>query len=147
MAVSSFLERNDVARTAANSHTLVEFATRLLDASTAHRSQVDRSNRTKHIPFGFASPVTTSHAAKGSVFVDLRNCSNLKIDPLTAWHCLEVISREYWPSVLCLERFKPEVPRETLRGGIPGAVLEPLVRSWSHFVGIYRQNLTRALGI
>ena len=24
-------------------------------------------------------------------------------------------------------------PRETLRGGIPGAVLEPLVRSWSHF--------------
>ena len=36
-------------------------------------------------------------------------------------------------------------PRETLRGGIPGAVLEPLVRSWSHFVGIYRQKLTRSL--
>ena len=29
--------------------------------------------------------------------------------------------------------------------GIPGAVLEPLVRFWSHFVGIYRQNLTRSL--
>ena len=39
------------------------------------------------------------------------------------------------------------VPRETLRGGIPGAVLEPLVRSWSHFVGIYRQKLTQALRI
>ena len=37
------------------------------------------------------------------------------------------------------------IPRETLRGGIPGAVLEPLVRSWSHFVGIYRQKLTRSL--
>ena len=36
-------------------------------------------------------------------------------------------------------------PRETLRGGIPGAVLEPLVRSWSHFVGIHRQKLTQAL--
>ena len=27
---------------------------------------------------------------------------------------------------------------------IPGAFLEPLVRSWSHFVGIYRQNLSKS---
>ena len=31
-------------------------------------------------------------------------------------------------------------PREALRGGIPGSFVEPLVRSWSHFVGIYRKN-------
>ena len=37
------------------------------------------------------------------------------------------------------------VPREALRGGIPGSFLEPLGRSWSHFVGIYRKKLTRSL--
>ena len=36
-------------------------------------------------------------------------------------------------------------PREALRGCIPGSFLEPLVRCWSHFVGIYRQKLTRSL--
>ena len=36
-------------------------------------------------------------------------------------------------------------PQKALCGGIPGAVLEPLVRFWSHFLGIYRQNLTRSL--
>jgi WD40 repeat protein len=36
------------------------------------------------------------------------------------------------------------VPQKALRGGIPGAVLEPLGRSWSHFVGIYRQKLTKS---
>ena len=36
-------------------------------------------------------------------------------------------------------------PQKALCGGIPGAVLEPLVRSWSHFVGIYRQKLTRSI--
>ena len=36
-------------------------------------------------------------------------------------------------------------PQKALCGGIPGAVLEPLVRFWSHFVGIYRQNLTRSI--
>ena len=36
-------------------------------------------------------------------------------------------------------------PREALRGGIPGSFLEPLVRSWSHFEGIYRHTLTRSL--
>jgi hypothetical protein len=34
-------------------------------------------------------------------------------------------------------------PQKALCGGIPGAFLEPLGRSWSHFVGIYRQKLTR----
>ena len=36
-------------------------------------------------------------------------------------------------------------PQKALRGGIPGSFLEPLGRSWSHFVGIYRQKLTRSL--
>ena len=35
-------------------------------------------------------------------------------------------------------------PQKELRGGIPGAVLEPLGRSWSHFVGIYRQKFTKS---
>ena len=46
---------------------------------------------------------------------------------------------------LSLCRWQDADPRETLRGGIPGAVFEPLVRSWSHFVGIYRQKLTSSL--
>jgi len=39
-----------------------------------------------------------------------------------------------------MERTNREGPREALCGGIPGSFLEPLVRSWSHFVGIYRQK-------
>ena len=35
-------------------------------------------------------------------------------------------------------------PQKALSGGIPGAVLEPLGRSWSHFWGIYRQELTKS---
>ena len=31
---------------------------------------------------GVASPVTTNHAAKGSVFVNLRNPGNLEMSPL-----------------------------------------------------------------
>ena len=38
-----------------------------------------------------------------------------------------------------------ERPQKALRGGIPCSFLEPFARSWSHFVGIYRQNLTRSL--
>jgi len=34
---------------------------------------------------------------------------------------------------------------EALRGGIPCSFLEPLARSWSHFVGIYCQKLTTSL--
>ena len=37
------------------------------------------------------------------------------------------------------------VPREALLGGIPWSFLEPLGRSGSHFVGIYRQKMTRSL--
>ena len=37
------------------------------------------------------------------------------------------------------------IPQKALCGGIPCPFLEPLARSWSHFVGIYRQNLTRSL--
>ena len=39
----------------------------------------------------------------------------------------------------------PSGPRVALRGGIQGSFLEPLGRAWSHFVGIYRQKLTRCL--
>jgi len=35
-------------------------------------------DRTTHIPSGVASLITTNHAAKVSVFVDLRNAGNLK---------------------------------------------------------------------
>ena len=38
-------------------------------------------------------------------------------------------------------------PLEALRGGIPWSFLAPLGRSWSHFVGIHRQKLTRSLKI
>jgi len=37
-----------------------------------------RTDRATRIPSGVASPVTTKHAAKGSVFVNLRNAGNLK---------------------------------------------------------------------
>ena len=36
-------------------------------------------DRTTRIPSGVASPVTTNHAAKGSVSVNLRNGGNLKL--------------------------------------------------------------------
>ena len=38
-----------------------------------------RTDRTTRIPSGVASPVTANHAAKGCVFVNLRNAGNLKI--------------------------------------------------------------------
>ena len=36
-------------------------------------------------------------------------------------------------------------PQKTLCGGIPGSFLEPLARSWSHFVGTYCQKLTNSV--
>ena len=38
-----------------------------------------RTDRTTRIPSGVASPVTANHAAKESVFVDLRNAGNLEV--------------------------------------------------------------------
>ena len=35
-------------------------------------------------------------------------------------------------------------PQKALCGGIPDPFLEPLTRTWSHFVGIYRQKLTKS---
>jgi len=35
-------------------------------------------------------------------------------------------------------------PQKALRGGIPDPYLEPLTRSWSHFVGVYCQKLTES---
>ena len=40
---------------------------------------IGRSDRTTRIPSGVASPVTTNHASRGSVFGKLRNAGNLKI--------------------------------------------------------------------
>ena len=37
-----------------------------------------KTDRTTRIPFGVALPVTTNHAAKGSVFVKLRNAGNFE---------------------------------------------------------------------
>ena len=36
-------------------------------------------------------------------------------------------------------------PQRALCGGIPSPFLEPSPRSWSHFMGIYRQKMTRSL--
>ena len=38
----------------------------------------------------------------------------------------------------------PSRPQKALSGGIPCPFLEPSARSWSHFVGIYRQRLTKS---
>ena len=35
-------------------------------------------------------------------------------------------------------------PHKALRGGIPYPYLEPLTRTWSRFVGIYRQKSTKS---
>jgi len=41
-----------------------------------------RTDRTTRVLSGVASPLTSNHAAKGSVFVDLRNADNLQGKPL-----------------------------------------------------------------
>ena len=64
---------------------------------------------------------------------NLRQVENLRsYAPLLIHHNLD--SLFYVRTVPCAR------PREALRGGIPGSFLEPLGRSWSHFVVIYRQN-------
>ena len=50
-------------------------------ATMGRELMAPRTDRTTRIPSGVASPVTTHHAAKGSVFVSLRNGGNLKIGP------------------------------------------------------------------
>ena len=39
----------------------------------------------------------------------------------------------------------PKHPQKAPCGGIPDPFLEPLTRSWSHFVGVHRQILTTSL--
>ena len=39
--------------------------------------------------------------------------------------------------------FRSQGPQKALCGGIPDPYLEPLTRTWSHFVGIYRQKLMK----
>ena len=46
------------------------------------------------------------------------------------------------PELKCFQRSHPQ---KALCGGIPDPFLEPLTRSWSHFVGVYRQILTTSL--
>jgi len=48
-------------------------------ATMGRELMAPRTDRTTRIPSGVASPVTTNHAAKGSVFVNLRNDGNLKM--------------------------------------------------------------------
>ena len=43
------------------------------------------------------------------------------------------------------KHFLTRFPQKALCGGIPDPFLEPLTRSWSHFVGVYRQILTMSL--
>jgi hypothetical protein len=40
---------------------------------------------------------------------------------------------------------RSNTPQKALCGGIPSPFLEPSPRSWSHFVGVYRQILTTSL--
>ena len=47
----------------------------------ARELMAPRTDRTMRILSGVASPVTTNHAAKGSMFVKLRNAGNLKNNP------------------------------------------------------------------
>jgi len=48
-------------------------------ATMGRELMAPRTDRTTRIPSGVASPVTTNHAAKGSVFVNLRNVGNLPL--------------------------------------------------------------------
>ena len=48
--------------------------------TTGRELMAPRTDRTTRIPSVVASPVTTNHAANGSVFVNLRNGGNLKRD-------------------------------------------------------------------
>ena len=47
-------------------------------ATMARELLAPKTDRTTRIPSGVAFPVTTNHAAKGSVFINLRNTGNLK---------------------------------------------------------------------
>ena len=49
------------------------------------------------------------------------------------------------PSPTLSLSFSRSLPQKALCGGIPCPFWEPLARSWSHFVGMYGQNLTRSL--
>ena len=41
-------------------------------------------------------------------------------------------------------RHRAVYPQKALCGGIPGSFFEPVARSWSRFVGIHRQKLTKS---
>jgi hypothetical protein len=51
-------------------------------------------DRTTCNPSGVASPVTTNHAAQGSVLVNLRNADNLKISPEAGFVAELVVSEQ-----------------------------------------------------
>jgi len=48
-------------------------------ATMGRELMAPRTDHTTRIPSGVTSPVTTNHAAKGSVFVNLRNGGNLQV--------------------------------------------------------------------
>ena len=50
----------------------------LRKATMGRKPMAPRNDRTTRIPSSVVSPVTTNHAAKGSVFVNSRNAGNLK---------------------------------------------------------------------
>ena len=59
--------------------------------------------------------------------------------------CFEIFTRKngvLQPLARGAERGRPE-SRKALRGGIAESFLEPLCRSWGHFVGIYRQKIDK----
>ena len=51
-------------------------------ATMGRKLMTPRTDRTTRIPSGVASPVTTNHAATGSMFVNLSNTGNFKKWPI-----------------------------------------------------------------
>jgi len=61
-------------------------STKSIPTTTMGRDlMASRTDRTMRIPSGVASPLTTNHAAKRSVFVNLRSAGNLKNNQLTTF--------------------------------------------------------------
>ena len=80
-----------------------------LPFSKSHDRKGAHGSKNRPIPSGIASPVTTNHAAKGSVFVNVRNADNLNNWPT----CLANRSSELARG-RCQERVQPELLQPAL---------------------------------
>ena len=62
-----------------------------------------RTNRTARITSSVASRVTTNHAAKGSVVVNLRNAGNLKDGLSWPWRVAPPVSTVVLNNLTCMD--------------------------------------------